>query len=364
MRRRKFDVFSMSFLDTICCAFGAVVLLYMVINAASGRKFQRSTADLKAEADLVEQQVLEGYQNLAIAKSRLLQTDEDAKRSRGLADRMVTETDTLKDQLADSDKTALSRREAIEKLKADIKSMEEGNRRLEGASKDKAESGMRVRGFIGDGDRQYLTGLKVGGQRILFLVDTSASMMDETVVNVIRLRNMPDSRKIVAEKWRRTVTIVDWLVSQIPNESQFQIYAFNTKAWALAKGTDGKWLETRNDKSLNDAMTALHQAVPQDGTSIENAFAVIQTLDPKPDNVILITDGLPTQGASAPLLKKTIDGEGRLKLFQRAWAKYPRNIPLNVVKMPMEGDPGAPSALWVASRVTGGAFMSPSKEWP
>jgi hypothetical protein len=47
-----------------------------------------------------------------------------------------------------------------------------------------------VKGFIGNGDRQYLTGLKVGGDRILFLVDASASMMDETVVNVIRLRNM------------------------------------------------------------------------------------------------------------------------------------------------------------------------------
>src|ERR1700704_3396329 len=100
-RSREFDVFSMSFLDTICCAFGAVVLLYMVINAASGRKFQHSSTDLKAEAHLIEQQVLDGYQNLAIAKTRLMQTDEEAKRSRGLADRMVTETDSLKEQLAD-----------------------------------------------------------------------------------------------------------------------------------------------------------------------------------------------------------------------------------------------------------------------
>jgi hypothetical protein len=30
--------------------------------------------------------------------------------------------------------------------------------------------------------------------------------------------------------------------------------------------------------------------------------------------VFIITDGLPT-GASAPTLRKTIDGDGRLKLF-------------------------------------------------
>ena len=37
MQRRRFDIFSMSFLDTICCAFGAIVLLYMILNASSGR---------------------------------------------------------------------------------------------------------------------------------------------------------------------------------------------------------------------------------------------------------------------------------------------------------------------------------------
>jgi von Willebrand factor type A domain len=364
-RRRKFDVFSMSFLDTICCAFGAVVLLYMVINASSGRKFVHNTAALKSQADLIEQQVLEGYQDLAVAKSRLVQTDAEAKRSQTEEQRMATESAELRQQLADAEGTSLSRREAIEKLKADIQAMEEGNRRLEGASKDKnAETGTRVRGFVGDGDRQYLTGLKVGGKHILLLVDVSASMLDETVVNIIRMRNMADSRKILADKWRRTVSIVDWLVSQIPLDSQFQIYAFNTKAWPLAPGTEGKWLESKDQDSLDHAMTALHQAVPAEGTSLENAFAVVMAMNPRPDNVILITDGLPTQGASAPMLKKTVSGDDRLKFFERAWGKYPRNVPLNVIKMPMEGDPSGPSALWVAARTTGGAFMSPSKDWP
>ena len=60
-RRRKFDVFTMSFLDTICCAFGAIVLIYMIINAAGARSFQKDTSELRAEVDLREQEVLEGY---------------------------------------------------------------------------------------------------------------------------------------------------------------------------------------------------------------------------------------------------------------------------------------------------------------
>ena len=79
-------------------------------------------------------------------------------------------------------------------------------------------SGDRVKAFEGTGDRKYFIGLSVKGDRILVLVDVSASMMDETVVNVIRLRNMPESRRRSAEKWRRTIATVDWITAQLPTE--------------------------------------------------------------------------------------------------------------------------------------------------
>ena len=52
------------------------------------------------------------------------------------------------------------------------------------------EYGDKVREFVGDGNRQYLTGLKLGGERVLILVDGSASMLADNVVNAIRRRNM------------------------------------------------------------------------------------------------------------------------------------------------------------------------------
>ena len=169
---------------------------------------------------------------------------------------------------------------------------------------------------------------------------------------------------MLSEKWRRTLSTVEWLAAQIPLESQFQLYAFNTKAWALVEGSEGKWLKTNDPNALSEAISNLRKTIPKDGTSIENLFVTMAALNPRPDNVILITDGLPTQGASPPLVRKTIDGDDRLKLFDRAFAKYPRNVPLNVILMPMEGDPSAPAAYWLAARSTGGSFMSPSKDWP
>ena len=80
--------------------------------------------------------------------------------------------------------------------------------------------------------------------------------------------------------------------------------------------------------------------------------------------MFIITDGLPTQGASPPTLRKTIDGDGRLKLFERALGKYPKRVPANVILMPMEGDPSAPAAFWALARRTNGAFLMPAKDWP
>lgn len=364
MARRKTEVFSMSFLDCITCAFGSVVLVYTLINAQGGLRRATESQSLRAEVSKLEEQVLEGYQRLVVLRNSLIQTQAEEVRTEGLGTRVLEETERLRVELADAEKETLSRREAIERLKADLKSLEEGTRRLEGATQDASSTGTRVRGFVGQGDRQYLTGLKVGGQRIVLLVDASASMLDDTVVNVIRTRNMSDARKLMAEKWRRTVSTVEWLAAQLPLESEFQLYAFNTKAWSLAEGTDGKWLKTNDPNALSEALTALRKTIPRDGTSLENAFTAMSALTPKPDNVIMVTDGLPTQGASPPLIRKTIDGDDRLNLFQRAFTKYPREVPFNVILMPMEGDPSAPAAFWQAARLTGGSFLSPSKDWP
>ncbi len=364
MARRKTEVFSMSFLDVICCGFGAVVLFYTLIAAQAGVQREKTNVDMQAEVDRLEEEVLEGYANLTVIRNSVQETTDEAVRTEGLAERIQEESEKLKVQLADAEGTTLSRREAIERLKADLKALEEGTRRLEGGAQSPGAPGNRVRGFTGQGDRQYLTGLRVGGERIFILIDVSASMLDETVVNVLRMRNMADSRKLLSEKWQRAVGTVDWLLAQMPPTSKFQVYAFNTTAEPLVEGSGGKWLDGSDPEALNKATTALRQRVPKEGTSLENAFAALMAMNPRPDNVILVTDGLPTQGVSAPLLAKTVDGEARLKLFERAMARYPRDTPLNVILLPMEGDPSAPAAYWVASRNTGGSFLSPAKDWP
>ena len=64
MRRREINLFSLSFLDAMTCGFGAVVLFYMVINASAGLRSGEMTADLRGEASRLEDEVLDGYNEL------------------------------------------------------------------------------------------------------------------------------------------------------------------------------------------------------------------------------------------------------------------------------------------------------------
>jgi len=364
MQRRRFDIFSMSFLDTICCAFGAIVLLYMILNASSGRANDHRTAAARAEADRLENQVLDGYENLVVLTNTLKAASSTEAQAQGMSARVLADLEESKQQLAEYNQTTLSRREHINQLKADLKSLEAGNRRLEAGSHSAGAPGTHVAGFKGEGDRQYLTGLKLRGQHTLILVDSSASMMDETLVNIIRLRNMDPARRRAAQKWRSTVATVEWLLSQLAGDRQFQLYSFNTTAWPLLKDSGGKWLAASDANALSGALDALHQLVPQNGTSLENAFAVVASLNPKPDSVILITDGLPTQGKDGPGRGKTIDSDGRLKLFSQAIKGYPTSVPMNVILLPMEGDPQAANAFWIEARRTHGSFLMPARDWP
>ena len=45
-KRREIDIFSMSFLDVICCGFGAVILLMMITKVTQPQVLEASTRDL------------------------------------------------------------------------------------------------------------------------------------------------------------------------------------------------------------------------------------------------------------------------------------------------------------------------------
>ena len=151
--------------------------------------------------------------------------------------------------------------------------------------------------------------------------------------------------------------------AQLPANSQFQVYGFNTKARAVIGDTHGKWLDSNDPRVINNMLSATRAIVPGDGTSLVNAFLAIRTINPQPDQIILITDGLPTQG-SVPPSRKFINVREREKLFDDAVKTVTRDQPIDVVLLPMKGDLLAAHAYWRLARKTGGSYVIPSRDWP
>ena len=359
MARKSVNIFGLAFLDVMFCGFGAVILLVMIISSKTVAYRDQINQDLISELDTLEQEVLDGRKNLVRLKNSLEQSERELVKTQGLSKFIVSAIRDKEKNIYELERNTIARTEEITRLQSELKSLEKTSQRME----TEDVRGDKVRTFVGQGNRQYLTGLKVGGKRIFILVDSSASMLDTTIVNIIRQRNLPKIQRIRSAKWQRVVSTVDWLTSQIPPSSLFQIYSFNESSQPLLPESKSKWLPAKGGNYLNKAFSELKRIVPEKGTSLYNAFASLKSMRPRPDNVFLLTDGLPTQGKTKSGRGK-VSGKQRLNYFRAALKQLPPGIPVNTILFPIEGDPQASSSFWKLAIRTKGSLLSPSKDWP
>jgi hypothetical protein len=388
MKRREEVPFNLSFLDVMCCGLGAVILLVLLL---SGRVQQRREDHTKAlEVELAR--VTVSY-HAARADTRptppptrppprpappATQPTEAARPrpeppisqpGEPSAAELEAQANQLEERTREARKAADAAADLARQTTRAISTLEKETSALEraiallGSRPTIPERGARPIGFTGDGQRQYLTGIKLGGERTLVLVDASASMLDETIVNIVRRKVASPAARREAPKWTRVVRSTHWVVANLPANKRFQVYIFNTEAHPAIAGTDQQWLSTSDPNQLGSAIAAIRNLAPERGTSLHHAFAAAHRLNPRPDSIILLTDGLPTQGFQPPR-SHTISAGDRLKLFEAATAQVPPGIPVNTLLFPIEGDPAAAEAFWRLAIATRGSLITPARDWP
>jgi len=362
-KRRDFNVFSLSFLDIMSCGFGAVILIFIVIQHKTENTPQDTNILLMAEVKKLEIEILEGSKNLVELKTTAEETDDEIVTTEGLILEILEQIKELKASIAKITDSGASQTESIEVLKTEIKELEIETASLQGSVSGDEQSGTSTRTFLGEGDRQYLTGIHLGGEHVLILVDSSSSMLAKTIVNVIRRRNMSDDQIRASVKWQRAIKTVEWIVANVPKESDMQIISFNETAKSLVVDSDDNWVKATDRKDVDTAIEDLKKLIPKGGTSLHHAFAKARKLSPAPDNIFLIVDSLPTMAFDAP--KNTlISGNDRVKIFSDSLDELPPNAAVNVILFPMEGDPIAAPSFWRLAQITGGSFLSPAEDWP
>jgi hypothetical protein len=351
IKSRRVTAFSLSFLDIMACGFGAVTLLFLILRHSVIEEVQPD-ARLVAEVEMLKEDVRDAEEERTDLLNSIEELELELVKAQGLSTRFLSDIVELEESVQSDPE------ERIDKLRRQVEELERETSKLE-----EVEFGDKVRQFLGEGNRQYLTGLMLGGERVMILVDGSASMLADTVVNAVRRRNMEPEKRVESPKWQWTVRTVEWLLAQLPPSSRFQIYIFNTASFPAVAGSEGEWLDAADSLQLEEAVESLKDYAPEGGTSLENAITALRDFEEKPDNLFLLTDGLPTQGKSPPG-SAMVSGEQRRRNFLSAVGQLPTGIPVNTILFPMEGDPEAAAMFWQFAMSTQGAFIAPSRDWP
>lgn len=339
--------------------FGAVVIMFLIINHATETPMESENRDLKAASRLLDYRIETGEENLSFIRNLVGNLSIRIADVEKRIDETIEELEIESLEVENIEKTAQDQTETLAKL---ITELEQTEREIESMERVRfRQQGQTTVEVLGEGDRQYLTGLFMGGEHIVIAVDVSASMLDQTIVNILRRRNMPIERQHNAPKWLRAKRTVTWLSANIPLESRFQIAVYNNQARFLTN--NGQWIDASDGQRVREALDALETIVPKEGTNLKGLFELVSDIQPMPDNLFLLADGLPTM--DAPTTRRvTIDSNLRFRLFHDAIRILPSGIPVNVIMFPLEGDMFAAASYWELGYRSGGTMITPSKDWP
>jgi hypothetical protein len=352
---RKDDGFNLAFLDVMACGLGAVLLILILV------KFNANSDDPSQENEKLKEELV-ALQGQTQQVSKDISSTEEA---------IVIEVATIqavkvkiKNLKVEQDNT----RRALKDKIAVLANLEDA---AAAAAKKQADNTISL---SGRGEESYLIGLKVEGSHIGILLDTSASMTAETIIEGIKIKIGSESKKKSGAKWVRSIRIVKWLLARLPKESKVSIVSYNDKAKTLGMRPTNS---AKNSSSIKALVTEVDKLVPTNGTNLQVGLKEIKKSMPNMTDLYVITDGLPTLGENSGGLlsyakcgsffgkSQTINGQCRINLFNHTiGTTSPANVKTHIILLPLEGDPDAPFFYWTWASKTGGTFISPASTWP
>ena len=370
-RRPAMPGFGLSFLDVLCCGLGSAVLLLLIVKhgptdaaaedhaylAAQTGGVQERVAAAEQRRDGLRQQVLASQQALAARSASL---DAAAGRQRSEAARQAA----LLAQLQ-------AERDILQASAAELRALQ---------AQGPPEPGPVPRSY----ERQ-LTGLNIEPDLVAIFLDSSASMLHRSLVEIIRLRASNERLQRNARKWARAKGAAQWALDQVPQGGRLQFFAYSGEL----RGLDGKpvaesdavsWRTKAEEGADAQALQRLLASMkPAGATNLKQIFAAAAKLTPRPKQMLIVTDGFPTlpgstklgrlRGCKTPKRGATaiLSPNCRLSVFLNAVAvaeKRLDGVRMDVILLPLEGDANAARGYWLLSALSGGRLLSPADGWP
>jgi hypothetical protein len=166
MRRRRgrdFEVFSMSFLDTICCAFGAIILLFMLSKFGEPKALEKSRLDLEGRLLALQEERAELRGQTEILNRDLTERERQLSEVRLKLARLRGDLSAVKGKYQSSTEDADVANKLEGQLVAAQQQLTEEMKKVLGAEFRRAP-------------QDAVAGLPVDSEYIIFIIDTSGSM--------------------------------------------------------------------------------------------------------------------------------------------------------------------------------------------
>lgn len=349
-KRRNQQIFSISFLDCICCGFGGVLLLFVLVAGKTSDEEERQLTQIR--------EVLGQFEFDVKSREESIQAiTEQAEFDEGESEETEIRNQVTEQEVNELEQTLAKLLQSESKMQKDL---EELLAEKEELAKTEVPDPVPIPNVE---RRQYLTGFELEGEHILFLVRASGSMVGNTIEEAIEMQSKTDQEKRESAKWTRVVDSVRWMISALPAESSFQVLLFAEETEPLIETHSLDWIYRDDSEMIQDVLDALAEVVPSGGANMERAFSVARSMSTVPDAVVLMTDGLPTQSdtyASGEFVTET----DRVRFFNAAARIAAPGIPINTILYPLEGDPASPFLFWQLADRTKGGLVSPAPSWP
>jgi len=206
-RRRSFEVFTLSFLDTICCGFGAMILLLVLTEVGKPAALEESRKHLGGEVRLLEEQlnIIRGQTDEL--NRELVGSRETLERERGKLSSLAGDLSRIRGRYAGSREDAAVTNIIERQLVAGQEALTEEMQRL---TAQRAQSPRTA----------DIGGIPLDSEYVIFIIDTSSSM--------------------TSNHWEVNLGVVEELLSLYPHVQGLQV--MNDQGTYMYEGTRGRWL--------------------------------------------------------------------------------------------------------------------------
>lgn len=270
-KRRATEPFSLSFLDVICCGFGAVILLLMITKTVQPQIIEASTVNLKGKLANLQEQIFEMR-----GESVVLNRDLNARQEQ--LSEYEQRIAILQGQLA----SARSRHDSIQ---VQTNSNDVVNEQLAIARQELTAEMKRLLGQQHQSKNNLIGGIPVDSEYIIFIIDTSGSMFSYA--------------------WERMIAEVEATLSIYPEVKGIQV--MNDMGQYMFSRYRGQWIPDTPGRRNVIMQNLRNWSVFSNSSPVEGITTAIRTFYDPGKKISLYVFGDEFTGQSIAEVVNTVD---------------------------------------------------------